>query len=422
MIVPSIDIQNGRAVQLRRGREFLFDGGDPFERLAEFALAGEVAIVDLDAALGRGSNRDLIREMVARHPCRVGGGIRTHDQALEWLDAGATRIVIGTAASPEFCAALPRERLIAAIDAEHGKVVVDGWRQATATTPLAAIAELGPYVRGVLFTQVEREGGMAGFDRSPLAEVAQAAKAVGIQVTAAGGITTAGEVAELDALGVDAQVGVALYREVLPLGEAIAAPLRGDGPWPTVICEASGKSLGLVWSTRDSIALAVRERRGIYWSRSRAALWRKGETSGATQDLVRIDLDCDRDALRFVVRQQGSGFCHRGSPSCWSQELFVLADLESRITRRAVSTDDEGSGTRRLLADPQLLASKLGEEAAELASATNVGEAIAEASDLLYFALVRLRAAGASLLDVEHELARRSLRVRRRAMASKEVR
>src|SRR5262245_49907809 len=111
MIVPSIDIQDGRAVQLRRGREFLFDGGDPLERLDAFAVAGEVAIVDLDAALGQGSNRDLIRRLVARHPCRVGGGIRTLEQALDWLDAGATKIVIGTAASPEFCAALPRERL-----------------------------------------------------------------------------------------------------------------------------------------------------------------------------------------------------------------------------------------------------------------------------------------------------------------------
>src|SRR2546429_4439871 len=114
MIVPSIDVINGRAVQLRRGREFVLDGGDPLARLEQFAVAGEVAIVDLDAALGRGSNADLIKEMVRRAPCRVGGGIRDLDAARAWLDAGAAKIMIGTAASPGLWAALPRERLIPA--------------------------------------------------------------------------------------------------------------------------------------------------------------------------------------------------------------------------------------------------------------------------------------------------------------------
>src|SRR5438105_10097284 len=102
MIVPSIDIMGGRAVQLRRGKEFVMDGGDPVERLEEFSVAGEVAVVDLDAALGRGSNAVLIRELVRRAPCRVGGGIPDLDTARPWLDAGALQIVIGTAASPEF--------------------------------------------------------------------------------------------------------------------------------------------------------------------------------------------------------------------------------------------------------------------------------------------------------------------------------
>ena len=102
MIVPSIDIVNGRAVQLRRGKELVLDGGNPIERLEEFAIAGEVAVVDLDAALGRGSNAELIRDLVRRAPCRVGGGIRDLDSARRWLDAGATQVMIGTAATPEF--------------------------------------------------------------------------------------------------------------------------------------------------------------------------------------------------------------------------------------------------------------------------------------------------------------------------------
>src|SRR2546425_11193323 len=131
MIVPSIDIMGGRAVQLRRGKEFVLDGGDPIERLEEFSIAGEVAVVDMDAALGRGSNAALIRDLVRRAPCRVGGGIRDLDSARRWLDAGAAQIMIGTAATPEFCGALPRERVIAAVDAERGEVVGDGWRAKT---------------------------------------------------------------------------------------------------------------------------------------------------------------------------------------------------------------------------------------------------------------------------------------------------
>jgi phosphoribosylformimino-5-aminoimidazole carboxamide ribonucleotide (ProFAR) isomerase len=160
MIVPSIDLMNGRAVQLRHGREFVLDGGDPLERLEQFAVAGEVAVVDLDAALGQGSNTALIRTMARRAPCRVGGGIRSLDAALAWLDAGAKKVVLGTAASPDLCGRLPRDRVIAAVDAERGDVVVDGWRAKTGATVPERIAQLAPCVGGFLFTQVECEGTM----------------------------------------------------------------------------------------------------------------------------------------------------------------------------------------------------------------------------------------------------------------------
>src|SRR5437879_13802807 len=126
MIVPSIDLMQGPAVQLRGGRDFVLDGGGRLVRLEEFAVAGEVAVVDLDAALGKGSNAAVIHEMVRRAPCRVGGGIRNLDTARAWLDAGAARVMIGTAAGPEFRGALPRERVLAAVAAEGGQGVVAG--------------------------------------------------------------------------------------------------------------------------------------------------------------------------------------------------------------------------------------------------------------------------------------------------------
>jgi phosphoribosyl-ATP pyrophosphohydrolase len=421
MIVPSIDLMNGRAVQLRRGKEFVLDGGDPLARLDEFAVAGEVAVVDLDAAMGRGSNARVIRQMARRAPCRVGGGIRDVGTARAWLDAGATKVMIGTALSPEFCAALPRDRVVAAVDADRGEVVVDGWRRRTGATVLERIRELRPVVGGFLVTQVEREGEMAGCD---LAAVSAAVAAAGdARVTAAGGITTPDDVAEIDKIGADAQVGMALYTGRLSLGDAVAAPLarplEGD-VWPTVVCDPAGRALGLVWSTRQSLARAVNERRGVYWSRSRRALWVKGETSGNTQQLLRVELDCDRDALRFTVRQQGAGFCHLERPSCWGVGggRFGLDELERVIAQRA-ARPESGSGTAKLLADPSLLGAKLREEAGELADAVTPEHVVEEAADLLYMTLVALTRGGGSLVDVNDTLARRHGAVTRRPMTAK---
>src|SRR2546426_3709642 len=380
MIVPSIDLIQGRAVQLRRGRDLVLDGGDPLARLEEFAVAGEVAVVDLDAALDSGSNAGLIREMVRRAPCRVGGGIRDLDTARAWLDAGAVSIMIGTAASPAFCGALPRERVTVAVDAERGQVVVEGWRTATGRSVLDRIRDLAPLVGGFLFTQVEHEGAMGGFDFQAVAAAVRAAGPA--RLTAAGGITTATEIAELDRIGADAQVGMALYTGRLRLGDAVAAPLAKPLPgevWPTVVCDEAGRTLGLVWSTRGSLARAVAERRGTYWSRSRQAIWEKGATSGNSQELVRVDLDCDRDALRLTVRQSGAGFCHLDRRSCWPSE-FDLPDLERTLADR-IARPVGGSGTAQLLADPTLLAAKLREEADELARAEAADEVVRETAD-----------------------------------------
>jgi phosphoribosyl-AMP cyclohydrolase / phosphoribosyl-ATP pyrophosphohydrolase len=418
MIVPSIDLINGRAVQLRRGRDFVLDGGDPLARLDQFAVTGEVAVIDLDAALGQGSNAELIREMVRRAPCRVGGGIRGLDEARAWLDAGAAKIIIGTAATPGFCAALPRERLIAAVDAEHGQVVVDGWRRETGVAVLDRIRELAPLVGGFLYTQVEREGAMDGFDLQAVAAAVRAAG--GARVTAAGGITTPTEIAELDGIGADAQVGMALYSGRLSLGEAVAAPLAkplDGGVWPTVVCDEWGCALGLVWSTPESLARAVTERRGVYCSRSRQDFWAKGETSGNTQELLRVDLDCDRDALRFTVRQHGAGFCHLERRACWPTE-FALDDLERTIADRAARLDPD-SRTSKLLRDPALFAAKLREEAEELVRAGTRAEVVHEAADLLYLTLVALARGGGSLMDVRAELAHRHAAVTRRPMTAK---
>lgn len=413
MIVPSIDLRDGRTVQLVGGEELAIDAGDPLPVAERFALAGEIAVVDLDAAMRRGSNAELVERLVARFDCRVGGGIRDVETAVKWLDRGAAKVILGTMAVPEILGRLPKERLIAALDACHGEVVVEGWKQGTGRRLLERVVELRDFVSGFLVTFVEREGRMAGTDLELARQVVEAARPA--RVTIAGGVTTAAEIRELDRIGADAQVGMALYSGRLHLADAIAAPLvsdRPDGLWPTVVCDEAERALGLVYSNAESLRAAVEERRGVYWSRSRRRLWRKGESSGAVQELLRIDVDCDRDALRFVVRQAPPGFCHLARHSCFGEDRGLARLLRVLAERRARAP--EGSYTKKLFDDPELLAAKLREEADELARAGTREEIVWEAADLLYFALVRLAAAGVPLSEVEAHLDRRARKVTRR--------
>lgn len=413
MIIPSIDLMGGRAVQLEGGEKQIIDAGDPRPIAARFALAGEIAVIDLDAARGDGDNSEVIRDLLNIAPCRVGGGIRTVQAAVSWLDAGAEKIILGSAARPEILRELPADRVIAALDARDGEVVVDGWRTPTGASIEARMDELRDLVGGFLVTFVEIEGRMTGL---PLDRVRRLIERAGpARLTVAGGVRAAQDIAEADALGADAQVGMAIYSGALDLADAIAAPLtsdRPDGLYPTVVCDERGAALGLVYSSAESLREAVATGRGVYYSRSRQEIWRKGVSSGNKQTLRRIDLDCDRDAIRFTVAQRGAGFCHTGLRTCFgdAQGLTMLdAAIRSRLTDAPA-----GSYTRRLIDDPALRRAKLLEEAAELAEASSPEDAVHEAADLIYFALVMLQAQGRALADVERELDRRARKVTRR--------
>ena len=416
MIIPSIDLMDGRAVQLVGGEALAIDGGDPLPWMTRFGLAGEVAVVDLDAARGEGANHDVIRELCRRGRVRVGGGVRDYETARDWLDAGAERVVIGTAAEPRLLRRLPRDRVVVALDEKGGEVVTHGWRRGTGRAVIDRIDELRDLSGGFLVTFVDLEGRLGGTDLERARTIVDAAGDA--RVTIAGGVTTAEEIRDLDRIGADAQVGMALYSGRLPLADAIVAPMssdREDGLWPTVVVDEQGVALGLAWSSLDSVRQAVEKRAGVYRSRRRGT-WVKGETSGARQELLAIALDCDRDALRFTVRQHGDGFCHMSTWTCFGEDRGVPR-LERRIAARARSAPT-GSNTRRLLDDPDLLSSKLREEAAELGAAD--ADVRHEAADLLYFTLVRLRAAGVTLDEVAAELDRRERRVTRSACEAKE--
>jgi phosphoribosyl-ATP pyrophosphohydrolase len=413
MIVPSIDLMDSNAVQLVGGNEKALDAGDPRPIAERFGQVGEIAVIDLDAALGRGSNEETIRELLDLAPCRVGGGIRDARTAIRWLDAGARKVILGTAARPEVLRELPRKRVIAALDAVNGEVVTEGWTRRTGVSVQQRMEELREHVGGFLITFVEREGRMKGLPRERIEQLVQLAGDV--RVTVAGGVRRAEDIALADRLGADAQVGMALYTGVFDLADGFCAPLssdRPDGLWPTVVSDPSGRTLGLAYSNLESVRRALYERRGVYFSRSRHELWTKGETSGDTQDLLTVSVDCDRDALRFKVRQRGAGFCHLGTDTCFGG-LEGMAALDRTVARRLIDAP-AGSYTARLLSDPGLLTSKLIEEAGELAAAKTPEEAAREAADVIYFAIVAAQAKGTSLHAVERCLDERSRRITRR--------
>jgi phosphoribosylformimino-5-aminoimidazole carboxamide ribotide isomerase len=222
MLIPSIDLMGGRIVQLEHGEELrlAFDDFDYWiERFSRFPL---VQLIDLDAAKLTGDNRSLIEQIAKRLPVQVGGGIRTADQALALLDAGARRVIFGSALFREdgidtdFAAAVSSSigpnQFVAAIDTKAGKIAVRGWRDHVNLTPAEAIAALDPWCGAFLYTHVDTEGTMRGF---PI-EVARTLRPLTTrQLIVAGGVRAQSEIDALDALGVDAVSGMAVYSGLL---------------------------------------------------------------------------------------------------------------------------------------------------------------------------------------------------------------
>jgi phosphoribosyl-ATP pyrophosphohydrolase/phosphoribosyl-AMP cyclohydrolase/histidinol dehydrogenase len=198
------------------------------------------------------------------------------------------------------------------------------------------------------------------------------------------------------------------------IGEAYATCLvsdRPDGLFATVVVDEHGVCLGLVYSSIASICESIKLGQGVYHSRHRG-LWQKGLTSGATQTLLKIDTDCDRDALRYTVHQHGKGFCHLDTRTCFGPDGGI-SELSEKLIRRHASAPP-GSYTARLFSDQALLHSKIMEEAGELCTAKSKDEVAWEAADLIYFALTKCVAEGVNLVDVEKHLDARGKKVTRR--------
>jgi phosphoribosylformimino-5-aminoimidazole carboxamide ribotide isomerase len=228
MLIPSIDLMGGRIVQLIQGerKALEFDNFDDW--IARFSSFPLVQLIDLDAAMGAGNNAAMIDRFVKQLSCQLGGGIRSIDTARAMLDAGARRVIIGSAlikngeintvAAKEFADNFGTDKLVFAIDARGGKVAIRGWKEITKISPLEMIEGLDPFCCAFLYTHIDTEGLMVGLPTGPVRELRAATTR---QLIAAGGISSHQEIARLHSMGVDAVVGMALYSGLLKLPDTI---------------------------------------------------------------------------------------------------------------------------------------------------------------------------------------------------------
>jgi phosphoribosylformimino-5-aminoimidazole carboxamide ribonucleotide (ProFAR) isomerase len=223
MIIPCIDLMDRKVVQLVQGRDKKFELPDPLAVLDKFAAYPEIQVIDLDAAMGRPSQADIVRELCARKPCRVGGGIRNVERALEVVKDGAKKIMVGSSAftangiDHDFLQVLsqriPRDKLMIAVDCLGDRVAIRGWRETLPLNSTEVLAGLEPYCSEFLCTYIDAEGRLQGTNLDWFRKLRAATK---LPITAAGGITTNEEIQALETLGMNAALGMAIYRKVFP--------------------------------------------------------------------------------------------------------------------------------------------------------------------------------------------------------------
>jgi len=322
------------------------------------------------------------------------------DHIVAALDAGAEKAVVPPTIAKKLVGIVPPNRLLLLLDAANVSAVPDSLRNAVCgvllkapSTDVDLIQSLSTFFSGLTIYV------LSGDD--PSTSMITKLAAIGASLVIPLQRLTVGPTSQ-------SQINV---------GDAFLAPLtsdRSDGLFPTIVSSHAegGRTLGLVYSSRESVRESILTGKGVYQSRKHG-IWRKGETSGATQDVIQIRMDCDRDSLEFRVVQHGVGFCHLNQPSCFG-DVDGLSALE-RTLRARLADAPEGSYTSRLFKDPALLRAKIMEEADELCRAGSKEEIAFEAADLIYFALSRCVAAGVSIRDIERSLNKKARKITRRA-------
>jgi len=418
MVIASIDVQNGKVVQLKQGSELVLEREDAAALAGEFNVFGKVALIDLDAAMGRGSNARLVKGLLRKAQCRVGGGIRTVAGAVELISLGAEKVIVGSMAFrthegfginsaflEELAAKIGRNRLIIAVDSRNDVIVVDGWKTSTGLNLARTARELERYAAEFLWTCVEREGTMTGISFPCLRALKESTSA---KITAAGGVSSLEEIEKLAGFDCDVQLGMALYKGIIKLDEAFVCSLdwekSGDGLLPVIAQSPDGQVLMTGFTDREALRETFRRRRLCFYSRTRKKLWMKGESSGNVLKLLKLRADCDRDALLAAVEPAGP-VCHTGDWSCFETgRQYSLSFLQEVIEER-IRMSPDCSYTASLSVEK--VKRKVMEEAYEICTARDRAESVWEAADLFFHIMLLLTKEGIGLKEVLEELDRR---------------
>ena len=427
MVISSIDLKNGHVVQLKNGKELVLQRDDADTLIRQFNYFGEVAIIDLDAALGnvdakgKTVNTALLQKLLHQGNVRTGGGIRTVKIAKELISLGAEKVIIGSAAwnkEPdkdgsvlneaflnELAAALGKDRIIISVDSINGKIAVKGWTETVDVPLVEGAKQAEKFCSELLFTCVEKEGCMQGTNMDYVRELRQA---VHCRVVVAGGVSSVEEIEELEKLHCDVQLGMALYTNKVSLKDSFIACLNFEkSPLIPVIAQSmNGEVLMQGYANKEAFEKTFECGKLSFFSRERQTLWTKGETSGNFLEVIKMRADCDRDCVLATVIPTGPA-CHTGSWTCFGsdpQEKSSMGRLYNIIADR-FANPKPGSYTATL--DAKRVREKVEEEAEELCEADTKDEVIWEAADLLYFVNVLLYKEGVTWQDVYDELDRR---------------
>ena len=317
MIIPSIDIMNGKVVQLKQGKEKVYENEDIDKVIEQYIIFPQINVIDLDSAMGKGSNKELIKKVCGQIKCNVGGGVRSTELAKEYIDAGANSIIVGTRANKEFLSDLPREKVIVALDTKDGKIAVNGWKKLEEENIYYKMEELENYCYKYLVTNVNVEGLNKGTDLKFFESLCGKTKN---DIMVAGGITTLEEIKYIHKLGFDQVLGMAVTSGKLNIMDCYIEIMdfeKQNGLIPTIVQDIDTKEvLMLAYSNANSLRKTYDIKKATYYSRSRKELWTKGEKSGNIQYIQKIYLDCDSDTILFLVKQKGVA-CHRNKRTCF---------------------------------------------------------------------------------------------------------
>lgn len=445
MVISSIDLKDGKVVQLKNGKDLVLQRDDADSLIKEFDKYGEVAIIDLDAALGNllpeGSlknvegkpikeatpNTTLLRSLLRKGNVRVGGGIRDVKKAKELVSLGAEKVIIGSAAwasseqrangailntdfLDELVATIGKQRIIISVDAINGKIAVKGWTESNGIDFIEGAKAAEKYASELLFTCVEKEGCLEGTN---LDYAQQLRNAVKCRVVIAGGVSTLEEIISLEKMGCDVQLGMALYKGLVSLKDAFIGCLNwekaaesSNGLIPVIAQSSSGEVLMMGFANKEAFEKTFATDKLTFYSRTRNVLWTKGETSGHHLAVQRLRVDCDRDTVLATVIPNG-GVCHTGSFTCFNAEADANSNMERLYSVIADRFANPKPGSYTATLTDERVRDKVQEEAEEVCEAEGHDEVVWECADLLYFLNVLMFKEKVTWTEVFDELDRR---------------